>query len=230
MNKKIQVWGDSILKGIIYDDKAQKYVILKENALIKAQEAAALSIENFSRFGQTITKAQPKLIKHLDDADLPDIILLELGGNDCDFNWQEVGDAPECDHQPQTPLNTYREILTDMIGKIINKGIKPVLASLPPLDYQRYFNWITKGNVSKEGVLKWLKSPYTIYTWHESYDRCAKEVARQFDIPVIDVRESFLNQNDYSAFMCEDGIHPNQRGQILIAETIIRFFNQRLLS
>ena len=42
---------------------------------------------------------------------------------------------------------------------IMEKGIKPVIASLPPLDYQRYFNWVTKpADVSKDGVLVKHKS------------------------------------------------------------------------
>ncbi len=227
---KIQVWGDSILKGVIYDETLEKYVILKENALNDAVEATNICIENYSKFGQTILRAEPKLLKHLEDENLPDIILLEFGGNDCDFNWKEVGDAPDEEHLPQTPLNVYRETLTKLLTQIINKGIKPVLSSLPPLDYQRYFKWITRGNVSKEGVLKWLKTPYTIYTWHESYSQCAKETAQKFNIPVIDVRGAFLNHNNYSALMCADGIHPNKLGQHVIGDTIIRFINQCLLS
>lgn len=222
--KSVQVWGDSILKGVVYDDSSNKYVFLKDNALSAAQSVPEISVENYSKFGQTILRAEPKLLKHLQDAALPDVILLELGGNDCDFNWKEVGDAPDDEHQPNTPIEIYRQKLTELLSAIMDKGIKPVIASLPPLDYQRYFNWVTKpADVSRDGVLKWLKTPYTIYSWHESYDRCAKEIAARMDIPVIDVREAFLSTEDYTQLMCSDGIHPNEKGQRLIGETLKSF-------
>ena len=228
---KIQVWGDSILKGIIYDEKVQKYVILKHNAISEVFEKTKIKIENYSKFGQTILRAEPRLQKHLQDEELPDMIILELGGNDCDLNWKEVGDAPDGTHQAKTPLSVYKAKLTELIQKMKDKGINPVIASLPPLDYQRYFKWVTRSSdVSEEGVLQYLKTPYAIYTWHEGYDRCAKEVAKDFDVPVIDVREKFLNNDDYSALMCEDGIHPNRDGQRLIGDALTTFIKQRLLS
>ena len=114
---------------------------------------------------------------------------------------------------------------------IMEKGIKPVIASLPPLDYQRYFNWVTKpADVSKDGVLKWLKTPYTIYSWHESYDKCAKEIAKKMHVAVIDVRSEFLKQDDYTQLMCSDGIHPNEKGQHLIGETIANFLKSNPFS
>ena len=228
---KIQVWGDSILKGIIYDEKAGKYVILKHNAISDVLEKTKIKIENYSKFGQTILRAEPRLQKHLQDVELPDMIILELGGNDCDLNWKEVGDAPDAVHQAKTPLSVYKAKLIEIIQTIKNKGINPVIASLPPLDYKRYFKWITRSDdVSEEGVLQYLKSPYEIYTWHEGYDRCAKEVAKIFDVPVIDVREEFLKNGDYSVLMCEDGIHPNREGQHLIGDVLTNFITQRLLS
>ena len=227
----VQVWGDSILKGVIYDDASSKYVLLKDNALSEAQDLADIQFENFSKFGQTILRAEPRLIKHLDDVSLPDTIILELGGNDCDFDWKAVGDAPDEEHEPNTPLEIYKQTLTKLIDMIMEKGIKPVIASLPPLDYQRYFNWVTKpADVSKDGVLKWLKTPYTIYSWHESYDKCAKEIAKKMHVQVIDVRSEFLKQDDYTQLMCSDGIHPNEKGQHLIGETIANFLTSNPFS
>ena len=227
----IQVWGDSILKGIIYDEIAQKYVILKHNAISDVLEKTRIKIENYSKFGQTILRAEPRLQKHLQDEELPDMIILELGGNDCDLNWKEVGDAPDAIHQAKTPLSVYKAKLIKIIQEIKDKGINPVIASLPPLDYQRYFKWITRSSdVSEEGVLQYLKSPSEIFTWHEAYDRCAKEVAKIYDVAVIDVREEFLKNDDYSALMCEDGIHPNREGQRLIGDVLTTFIKKRLSS
>jgi lysophospholipase L1-like esterase len=138
---KIQVWGDSILKGVIYDETKQKYVILKHTALNDATENTSCEICNYSKFGQTVLHARPKLEAHLKDDSRPDMILIEMGGNDCDFNWKEVGDAPEEEHIPNTPLDVYARTVSEFVDRIRENGIVPVLTTLPPLDPQRYFDW-----------------------------------------------------------------------------------------
>lgn len=36
----------------------------------------------------------------------------------------------------------------------------------------------------------------------------------------IDITSKFLEQKDYSLFLCEDGIHPNEEGHRIISEAI----------
>ncbi|OLA61120.1 MAG: hypothetical protein BHW37_01125 [Firmicutes bacterium CAG:272_52_7] len=40
-------------------------------------------------------------------------------------------------------------------------------------------------------------------------------------IPMIDIRSAFLVKRDYSDYLCEDGIHPNERGHKLIKDTLV---------
>ena len=37
----------------------------------------------------------------------------------------------------------------------------------------------------------------------------------------VDLRTAFLMKNNLLDYLCEDGIHPNEKGQQLIAETVI---------
>ena len=154
----------------------------------------------------------------------PDIVLIEFGGNDCDFNWKNIADDPDSKHKPKTDILTFRDILSDMIYTFDESNITPVLMTLPPIDYKRYFNWITKGNETAEkNVLKWLGSKIEIYNWHRKYSEMITRVAHKTKTSLIDVRSGILKQNDYSKFLCMDGIHPNMEGHSLIASIILNF-------
>ena len=45
--------------------------------------------------------------------------------------------------------------------------------------------------------------------------------------PVIDIRGAFLEQRRLGDFICEDGMHPNERGQHLIHTVISDFAEQK---
>ena len=40
------------------------------------------------------------------------------------------------------------------------------------------------------------------------------------DIPIIDITPKFLEIKNYSNLLCDDGIHPNEKGHKIIAEAI----------
>ena len=39
------------------------------------------------------------------------------------------------------------------------------------------------------------------------------------------ITSKFLETKDYSALLCNDGIHPNEKGHKLIAETIMQYIS-----
>ena len=42
-------------------------------------------------------------------------------------------------------------------------------------------------------------------------------------VPVIDISSVFLEQRHLDDFYCQDGMHPNEAGHALIAETIMGY-------
>lgn len=229
----VEIWGDSIFKGIIFDERANKYVTLQHGAISDAATRLKLNVKNFSQFGQTIVRAKNKFLNKLgkiDPKEKPDAVLFELGGNDCDFNWKEVADDPFIEHLPNTRLCLFEQTLRELAQTAIEKGIKPVFATLPPLDSSRYFSWITKDGLPPEKILTWLKNSNVIYSWHESYNLAVLRVARYFNVPVIAIREAFLERMAYSDLLCIDGIHPNATGQALIADVICDFYQKNFIS
>lgn len=224
--KKILVVGDSLSKGVTLDESKKKYTLLKDSFFNLLAQNIDAQMYNASRFGSTIVQGQ-KVLEAKFDKFGPDIVVLEFGGNDCDFLWDDIAQNPAFDHIPKTPLDVFEKCLCDMVDYIKAKGKKPVLATLPPLYADNYFNWFTNSDREKgQCILKWLKDVWHIYWWHERYSNCIQYVAKQRDISCIDIRREFLKRKDFSQYMCSDGIHPNSEGHKLIFEAVINHIKQ----
>lgn len=223
-NKNITIWGDSILKGVILDEQDGKYKVLKNSCINTFAELTGCSLKNNAYFGMTSTKALNRISNLIDrqPVNKNDIVILEFGGNDCDFNWAQISESPEADHLPKTTIANFKKSLQNMIDMFREKGVTPILMNLPPLEPEKYFNWLSRG-LNKENILKWLGDVAKIYRWQEAYNSAVEWVARQNDCRLINVREGFLISNDYSSQFCADGIHPNEKGHRKILESLLDF-------
>lgn len=219
------VYGDSISKGVIYDDKKCRYVVLKDNFVSLVENKLKGVIFNMSKFGNNIIRGTQKLERDVEKKN-PDIVLIEFGGNDCDFDWDAIAKEPNSSHQPKTDLYIFEKTLNGIIKYFKNLNIVPVLMTLPPLEPNRYFKWICKNNDEAEkNVLSWLGSVKKIYTWHEQYNSKIVEIAEKSGTELLDVRGAFLEESNYSQYLCVDGIHPNAEGHKLIAGKIMEYVN-----
>lgn len=154
----------------------------------------------------------------------PDVVIIEFGGNDCDFDWDKIANDPEGHHEPKTDFNMFGKLLKNIIETLEKSGITPVLLNLPPIDAERYFKWISKNStVIGEKILRWLGSVSRIYWWQERYNSAVISIAEETKTRWIDIRSAFLKQPDYREFICADGIHPNERGHKLIAGKIFEY-------
>ncbi len=219
--KKLCLFGDSISKGVVIDCAKNRYAMTtKCFANILSGYASWLNITNFSMFGCTISKGRSLIARHMKDVENCDITVLEYGGNDSDHNWAEIAENPEGTHVPKTSLEDFKTNYSEIICGLQAMGKKIVILNLPPIDEEKYFAWFSDG-LNGDNILKWLGgSKRYIYNFHESYNRIACELAEEYGIPVLDIRSAFLSKPDYSVYLCNDGIHPNENGHNLIAQVI----------
>lgn len=217
------VFGDSITKGVVYDSEKSRYTTLKECFVNLVGNSIKGTVYNAGKFGSTIIRGVGKMYNDVMKK-TPDIVLIEFGGNDCDFNWDDVAKAPDCEHKPNTDISIFHDTLLNMINTLKKADVIPVLMTLPPLDPKRYFKWISKGDKYKAGnILHWLGSVDTIYKWHSLYNEMISRTAKETGTQLIDVRSEFLKHDDYSNFLCIDGIHPNTKGHSLMANVFLNF-------
>ena len=221
IRKTVEVFGDSILKGVQLDPLNMRYRVDNNIDVGLIEKKHSLSIRNFSKFGCTITKGLSMIENRLKNNEPScDAILMNLGGNDCDFNWKAISERPEDEHMPNTPLDIFVDTYRKVIDLLKEKRIRPVLATLPPLDAQKFFQWFC-GSLNKENVLKWLGSVDTIYNWQENYSKTVEKIAHETGTLIVDLRGAFLKHKKPEPFLCEDGTHPNTEGQKLITQAFM---------
>lgn len=221
--------GDSITKGVCYDDTRHRHMVLKEGFCNLAAQKLRLQVENLSRFGCLSAAALETLKTRLVKPALPKLVVIELGGNDCDFDWNAVAEAPESEHEPFTRLEAYEENLTEMIELVQEAGSQAVLMNLPPIDAQRYFRFFTGGDANKQrNVLQWLGEVGRIYWWHERYNAVLERVAQMMRTPLVMIRSALLAADDYRAYVSDDGIHPNQEGHKRMADLVLSYTREFL--
>jgi lysophospholipase L1-like esterase len=222
----VVTYGDSITKGIIYDEERSKYSTLKENFTSIIGNKIKGQVYNAGKFGSTIIRGISKMYNDVIKKS-PDMVLIEFGGNDCDYKWEDIAKNPDNEYKPNTDISIYRETLLTMIDTLKNNHILPVLMTLPPLDPLKYFKWITKeDSFAEQNILHWLGTKDALFNWHSSYNKIITEVAKETSTMIIDIRTEFIKHSDYSQFLCKDGIHPNMDGQSLIATVILKFMSE----
>lgn len=227
MKAKILVAGDSIGKGVVYDEKRRRYVHSAKGFCDLLTPYMAGALYNTARFGQTIGPGLERLSRDIKSIK-PDMVWIEFGGNDCNFNWEEVAAAPDKTHIPATPISEYEDTLDKLIWFCIEQGATPVLMSLPPLDAERFFTWVGKDEPMRANILKWLGTVMQIYWWHEQYSVAVQQAALRHGLACIDIRRAFLSQGDIRPFLCVDGMHPNEAGHCLIARACLDYIKDTM--
>jgi lysophospholipase L1-like esterase len=77
-------------------------------------------------------------------------------------------------------------------------------------------------------TLIWLGTGNTIYRWQEKYSRAIEYIAYKTDTLLVDIRGAFLRYFRVDDLLCEDGTHPNSKGQNVITETFLNFSRENL--
>ena len=219
MINSVCIFGDSISNGVVFDETKNKYCFLKESFAFLLEKCQPIKISNFARFGCTISKGSDIIRNHIKELENFDYTVLEFGGNDCDYDWVEVADNPEARHLCKTPLQQFRDQYISLIELVLENGSKPVLLTLPPIDPKRYFKWVSKG-LNAANILAFLGDIQNIFSWQGLYSGVVSELSETFRIPLIDIRSAFLKEKNFNEYLCDDGIHPNSKGHLLISKTI----------
>lgn len=224
--KQVLVLGDSILKGIQVDPETKKYVTRNEMDVPGLESRFDLQVRNESHFGATVEKGKRLLDRLLKRQPVCDYLVMDFGGNDCDFKWAEIAARPGEEHLPNVPLAEFTERYRELVRVVKAAGIRPILTTLPPLVSQRFFDWWCRG-LDQGAVLGWLGDVNNIYAWQENYSRTVERLAEQEQAELVDLRGAFLQHGPLEALMCEDGTHPNSAGQALIGRTFREFAERR---
>jgi lysophospholipase L1-like esterase len=225
--KRLRIFGDSIMKGVVYRGQDKRYVKVDSYDVARLGSSLGYDVYNSSIFGCTVTKGLQQLQRAIQNGLACDYALVEYGGNDCDFLWDEIASNPFIDHQPKTPLPVFDTTLRSMVELLKQNGITPILMNLPPIDSSRYLNHICRNGLDKNRILEWLYDENNIERHQELYSLRISKVSVETNTNLIDIRSGFLARKDCAHLICEDGIHPSETGYALIAQLLSEYHSAK---
>ena len=211
------IYGDSLLKATVPDEDMHYRFHLPE--VMAQYPTDRLEVVNRAKMGATVTKGL-SLVAH-DAARGIDArwALVAYGGNDSDFDWEAIAAAPEQEHLPHTVLPEFIEKLRCAVQELASAGVQPVLMTLPPIDGQRYFQFISR-RADGGSILRWLGDVGRIYRHQELYSDTVARLAYETGTPLIGVREMFLDEKRLPKLIAADGIHMTMEGYGKLFDTL----------
>ncbi len=219
-------FGDSILEGIIHDAQTNKYQILKDSFVNLSKQELNIIWKNFARHGSTVVEGEKAFLSHLSYVKNCDYIVFSFGSNECNHDWDAVCQYPHKKHGPHLSLSEFHTRYIHLIQLTQKQGKVPLLLSMPPIDAERFFEYISQGR-NKKCILKVMDgTTERAHTFHMMYNLEIFKIALECNVPVIDITTYFFKQKNYRDFLCDDGVHPNLKGHTLIAEAVRDFYKK----
>ena len=216
---ELMIFGDSVLKGVMFDADTGRYRLCREPRFQPLAERG-VDVENRSRMGATIREGL-RLLEQETPAEPAQVVLLEYGGNDCNYDWKAVSRAPREEHRPAVPIEEFAESYRRAIRKARELARNVAVCSVMPLDSRKFMNFISRGNCY-DSILSWLGDVGILYRWQQLYNDVAMDVARSENCPVVDIRRFLMVRHDFDDLLCADGIHPTSKGHKLLGSLLCR--------
>lgn len=213
--RSIKIYGDSILKGVMYNEELKKYKLFGYRFDELAENG--IEVENNCKMGATVGKGLEIIKDTLAECTSDTEVVMEFGGNDCNFDWAEVSNDPDGNFHCATPEDEFVEKYLEAIDYAKGKGAKVAICTLVPIESQRFMNWVSRG-LNYDNIMKYLGDVNMIARWQEYYSHLAEKVARIANCRVLDLRSAFLMPKALDNMICVDGIHPNAEGHKKIAQ------------
>lgn len=213
------LFGDSLMKGTL-PCEGLRYSFHREilESLLASVRAVVV---NKAKFGATIRKGFHVMQKDLARGSRYDYALLGYGGNDCNYDWPGIAENPAGQHAPAVALPDFTDTLEQMIDTLLAQGTRPVLMTLPPIDSEKYLDYLNAQGLDRAAILQWLGDPHRIYRTQELYSNAVFKTAVRRELPCVDARAAFLRHRNFPALISNDGIHPSAEGYALLYGTVI---------
>lgn len=135
------------------------------------------------------------------------------------FDWKAIASNPSGHHEPQIDLVAYKALYTNKIAQARACGQEPVLVSLPIMDEDRYFAYITRGMSMQErkNVLYWLGGKTErLRNIHAMYNLSLFRLAAVQCVHLVDITSPMLASTHFDELLDQDGVSLSPAGEAMV--------------
>lgn len=203
----VRIFGDSILRGVLYENGGYHLCHDRMNV-------PGVLLKNECRMGADSRKGLALAHRVAENCDRNTMALLEFGGNDCNYDWSRISDDPSLILDCTVPPEEYCRNLKEMAAVLSRTGAQVAICTLAPIDETQFMNYISRG-LSYDNILQWLGTVHRLYEWQAYYSHLAEQTAKEIGCLLIDLRSAVDVQKRGELF-CADGIHPTEPCHVLL--------------
>ena len=141
------------------------------------------------------------------------------------FDWQSIAANPSGRHESNLDLVAYKALYINKIAQARAQGYEPVLVSLPIMDENRYFAYITRGMSMQErkNLLYWLGGKIErLRNIHALYNLLLFRLAAQQCVHIIDITSPMLASLNYDELLESDGVTLSAAGEALVGSELMK--------
>lgn len=135
------------------------------------------------------------------------------------FDWTAIAVNPSGHHEPKLDLVAYKALYVNKIAQARACGQEPVLVSLPIIDENRFFAFITRGMSVQErkNILYWLGGKTErLRNIHELYNLSLFRLAALQCVHIVDITSPMLADAHYDQLLEQDGVTLSPEGEALV--------------
>jgi lysophospholipase L1-like esterase len=135
--------------------------------------------------------------------------------------------SPPAEWQPAMSIAEYQYALREIATLARNRGAEVWFLTAPQAFHDAKgiarYEALPTGSIAR-GLLKFnaISTFARMGQIHESYVRATREVAKELDVPLVDMAALYAQSDNEALFSIEDGLHPGPLGHQLEARALYR--------
>ena len=140
------------------------------------------------------------------------------------YDWKAIAANPGEHHEPKMDLVAYKALYINKIAQARACGNEPVLVSLPIMDENRYFAFITRGMSMQErkNILYWLGGKTErLRNIHALYNLALFRLAATQCVHIIDITSPMLANAHFCDLLDQDGVTLSDEGKALVQAELL---------
>lgn len=222
-NEKVYyIFGDSLMRSVM-PERAGDYHANEYIGFPEMEKEYGITIKNYAMPTFTTERvlmwAKATMERELAAGNIPDAVIIECGGNDCDFDWKFFVESEGERYEHRCSLEKFSRDYRELISLFIEKGISVIVAAAPHIATEKYLDYIKNADENIKRLEEKLPKPDEMRALYLEYEKQMFLAAEEADCDVIWLQEYFEELDNPAKYFSADGMHPNVQGYELIGKS-----------